>query len=369
MKSYRILVAVHSLCAGGTERVVSTLIQQFSAKSGLEIHCVLYGRHPEIFYHVPSDVCLHLPAFKFDDYLRPVAIFKSLVFLRSTIRRVRPDVFLSFGERWNNFALIAAFGLPVRSFVADRSEPSKSIGYMHELLRRIFYPRASGVIVQTNKAATLLRRKINRVPIEVIPNPLFRVPTERSLTDNRRVLFVGRLIRTKHVDRLIRIFSETRLPGWSLVIVGGEAQNQALFQGLKDLAEELGLSMHVSLEGNQSDVTSYYLNASIFAFTSSSEGFPNVVAEALGHGLPVIAYDCSAGPSDLIESGFNGFLIDTFDDTRFVEKLSELMKDDELRKKMATRAALSVSHLEPSSIANRFLNFIALSQNDQLKAS
>jgi glycosyltransferase involved in cell wall biosynthesis len=64
----------------------------------------------------------------------------------------------------------------------------------------------------------------------------------------------------------------------------------------------------VFLEGEQKEIDPWYHRAKLFAFTSSSEGYPNVVGEALSAGLPVVAYDCIAGPSDMIDDGKTGIL-------------------------------------------------------------
>ena len=50
-------------------------------------------------------------------------------------------------------------------------------------------------------------------------------------------------------------------------------------------------------------------------------------------GLPVVAYDCIAGPSDMVIDGENGFLIPLFDQSSFKQRLSQLIKDESLRNK------------------------------------
>ena len=87
---------------------------------------------------------------------------------------------------------------------------------------------------------------------------------------------------------------------------------------------------HIKLVGEQKDVEFYYKLADIFVFTSSVEGFPNVLGEALSSGLPVVSYDCIAGPADMITNGENGFLIPVFDDEQFSQKLLYLMESQEL---------------------------------------
>ncbi len=357
----KVLIGVHSLCAGGTERVVSTLLRSFQEKGGLEVHCVLYGRKPTCFYPVPDGVTVHRPAFEFDAYPRIVSTVKTVAHIRGVVSRVKPDAFLNFGERWNNLALLSVRGLPYKIFVADRSNPAKGLGFVHDQLRRSLYARASGVIVQTREAAKRMERILPAGrPVNIIHNPLFTVAESNSTQRRREILFVGRLIPSKHVDRLIRIFAQARVPGWHLTVVGGDAQGYSELEKLRALVQALDLEEWVYLEGTQADVVRYYRRAAIFAFSSSSEGFPNALAEALAFGLPSVAYDCSAGPADLIIDGKNGYLVPLFDDERFARRLRGLMTNDHARARMSVLAAESVVHLDPSRIAREVLDACGL---------
>ena len=109
---------------------------------------------------------------------------------------------------------------------------------------------------------------------------------------------VGRLIKTKHQDNLIKIFASINKKDWKLVIVGYDHLKQMNMEPLKKLALDHGLADRVVFAGKQSDVEKYYLSSKIFAFTSSSEGFPNAIGEAMAAGLPVVAYNCVAGPAE-----------------------------------------------------------------------
>ena len=114
----------------------------------------------------------------------------------------------------------------------------------------------------------------------------------------------------------------------------------------------------VIMAGKRSDVEKYYLQSKIFAFTSSSEGFPNVIGEAMSTGLPVVAYDCVAGPSEMIIDSENGYLIPLFDDEKFSEKLQLLMNNESLRNKMGERAKASIQRFSKDKISPQFLDFI-----------
>lgn len=68
-------------------------------------------------------------------------------------------------------------------------------------------------------------------------------------------------------------------------------------------------------------------------------------------GLPVVSYDCVAGPSDMIEDGRNGFLIPVFDDELMKEKLLYLMDNDSERNSMGNYAKESIKN----STAKRYV--------------
>jgi glycosyltransferase involved in cell wall biosynthesis len=103
---------------------------------------------------------------------------------------------------------------------------------------------------------------------------------------------------------------------------------------LQFLIQDLGLSETVSLKEPVQDIENQYLNSSIIAMTSRYEGLPMALLEGQSAGLPLISYACKCGPKDIIDEGFNGFLIDEGDKEKFAEKLLELIEDDQLRKEM-----------------------------------
>ena len=68
--------------------------------------------------------------------------------------------------------------------------------------------------------------------------------------------------------------------------------------------------------------------------TSRYEPFGMVLPEAMSCGLPVIAFDCPYGPSDIITDGVDGFLVKGRDMKAFADKVCILIENEELRRKM-----------------------------------
>jgi GalNAc-alpha-(1->4)-GalNAc-alpha-(1->3)-diNAcBac-PP-undecaprenol alpha-1,4-N-acetyl-D-galactosaminyltransferase len=151
-KNITICLVIPSLQAGGMERVMSELAGYFDARENIETHLILYGITREIFYPVPESIIVHKPSFRFNNRWRLFYTFKTLFFLRKTIKRINPKSILSFGEYWNNFLLLSIIGLKYPAFVSDRSQPDKSLGWFHDKFRHWLYPNACGLIFQTEKA-------------------------------------------------------------------------------------------------------------------------------------------------------------------------------------------------------------------------
>lgn len=341
---------------------MSELADYFSRKENVELHLVLYGKGREIFYELPENLTIHEPGWTFDNSKRTWHSLRTLLFLRKKIKKIRPGAILSFGEYWNSFVLIALFGLKFPVYISDRCSPAKFLGRIHEFLRQTLYPHAAGIIAQTSKAKSVyLEKKLNHT-IRVIGNPVRDISQNSSPPDvidkENIVLTVGRLIDTKHHDRLIQIFKTLNKSNWQLIIVGGDAIKQKGMLKLKLLISDLNLENQVFLAGTVKKVDEYYHKSKIFAFTSSSEGFPNVIGEAMSAGLPVITYNCVAGPADMVKDGENGYLVDLFDDKTFEDRLRKLMNDEDLRERMGEKSRELIQKFNVDAIGEEYYRFI-----------
>lgn len=337
---------------------MAELARHFCEKIDIEAHLLLYGRNPEIFYRVPENLIVHKPHADFNRKLRILATFGRLRFIRQEIVKISPNTVLSFGEIWNSFVLLALSGLNYPVYISDRCRPDKHLGFIHEILRKWLYPKAKGIIVQTSKAKEIYQSLFQFPSIKVIGNPIREITVRPEIQKENIVLTVGRLIPSKNHARLIESFVKLNKPAWKLVIVGGNALKMDLKGELQLLINKLGAGENVILTGNLKDVDNYFLKSKIFVLTSDSEGFPNVLGEAMSAGLPVVAFDCVAGPSEMINNGIDGFLLPVFDFNSLEEKVLTLMDDKDLREQMGREAMSSIKRFSINHIGEMYYSFI-----------
>ena len=358
MEKKKLCLVIPTLQAGGMERVMSELAWYFSGKNQLETHMVLYGRNPEVFYKIPGNIMIHKPLSGFNNNLRFISTLGRLWYLRKKVKEINPATVLSFGEFWNSFVMIALMGLSYPVYISDRCSPERYYSRVHRVLRRFLYPRAAGIIAQTSKAKEIYAARFRHDNIKVIGNPIREIKDDKESSKEDVVLMVGRLIKSKHQDELIELFLKINIPGWKLVLVGYDHLQQNNSERLLEIIRKNNAQDKVLLEGKQSDVDRYYRKSRIFAFTSSSEGFPNAIGEAMSAGLPVVAFDCIAGPSEMITDQKNGFLVPVFDFEHFRTKLEILMKDRGLQKKMGDQAKKDISKFYIHHIGEEFYSFL-----------
>lgn len=345
-----------SMRYGGRERVLSILTNYFSKKDGIRVNLIIYGKNRDICFGIEPEVQIHKPSWEFNEKLGFLYTIRTLFYLRRAVKKCDTDIMVSFEEIWNRFALLATVGMKIRKVISNRNSPIRNYGKFDAFLAKILYPQADLLIAQTQVAKEIYERKYKLKKCIVIGNPIKKLESETLQSTHREniIITVGRLMSGKNHDRLIRIFAKTQHKGWKFFIVGGDFAKQNNMNRLKNLCGELGVSDDVVFTGAQPDVYKYLLRSKIFVFASGKEGFPNVIGEALAAGLPVISYDCVAGPSEMIEDNRNGYLVPMHDDSLFKNRLELLMSNEKLRRQMSKEAVNSISRFDIDKICDLF---------------
>lgn len=185
-----------------------------------------------------------------------------------------------------------------------------------------------------------------------IPNATFLRPTSYSDCTNKRVLIIARLVQGKGIASILKNWIEVQKkhPDWELYIVGDGPEKEKLEQE----KTEYGLqtvhicpyTLHLATE---------YLKSSFFLLPSVSEGWPLVVVESMSYGVPVIAYDCPCGPSEIIQNGEDGFVTKYQDPQKMIDKVNYLIEHPDVRIEMGKRARVNIQRFSIDDIMGRWI--------------
>jgi len=358
----RIVVVIPHLGLGGAERVCALLCNCW-AERGHSVSAITFeapGTKP--FFGLDKRVRQHQTDALNSKSSLPARIAvnaRRLWRLRSTLQALRPDVVVAFMTEASVVTVLGALGLGIPIIVTERNQPDRpGLGMFRRLARRLSYPWASAIIVQTNEIARWAKQRF-RLPVYVLPNPV-KLSLCKDLAPGRNerlVIGAGRLVHQKGFDLLIESFARVAEahPNWRLVIYGEGPERTRL----KGQIERHSLSDRISLAGLFTDVEAALSQADLFVLASRFEGYPNVVIEALSLGCPVIATNCPGATAEILDEGRHGLLIPPENVDALTEALNRMMSDETLRAHYAASGEGAIAHLEVAKIGHQWLEFFS----------
>lgn len=253
--------------------------------------------------------------------------FRRLRRLPVAISKTSPDVTMAIMDTSIIWTFFSRFRTKVPLIMVFQVTPSKPIirSFFRPLMK-ILYQKADAAVLLTHTMEEVFKKLEIELPEQVfiIPNPVSKSSIFDGEVKREDVIMgVGRLRDQKQFNVLIKIFHQLQPTNWQLWIVG-EGENR---KSLEDLIQQYNLGGKVLLLGGQTNVSQYYARAKVFALSSSHEGFPLVLCEAMSNGCACISFDCETGPSDIIQHKVDGVLIEDQNVDSFVEELRGLIAD------------------------------------------
>jgi glycosyltransferase involved in cell wall biosynthesis len=227
--------------------------------------------------------------------------------------------------------------------------------YNDALLARFVeaYPRLDLLTTLTERDAAAYRQLLgDRPPVECFPNAAPDVGGRRASLDDKMVIAAGRLTRQKAFGRLVDAWAQLapRHPDWQLRIYGEGPKRRSLRRRIR----RRNVRDSARIEHFTDRLHDEFARSSLYAMTSRREGFPMVLLEAMGVGLPVVSVDCYTGPRDIVTDGVDGRIVAEHDEQALVEAMSELMTDDAKRKAFGAAALEAAARYDQARIAARW---------------
>ena len=195
---------------------------------------------------------------------------------------------------------------------------------------------ASCVMAIDEKTRSAIQEYLPEANVCCVPNPFDVTKMQgfmQSVENRDEIVYLGWVVKTKGIEELLSAWNgvSKNNPTWQLRLIG--PYNEEYYQALKNQYS----FERVIFEGEQSHDNAMKMlsKASVFILPSYTEGFPNVVLEAMALGKPIIATDVGAIPDMLKDCGV---VIPAKNAQAIEEALNSLLKNEELRKELGEKA-------------------------------
>ena len=257
------------------------------------------------------------------------------------LARARPDCVVSWEygpATMRALAWTRRHGVPLVIFSELIPWSDTGLSGLQLRVHRALAPRAAGFIVASSQGVERLRRlgvdpARAEVALQNADLEHIRPAAPAAGGGPVRVLSVGRLVPAKNIDGLIRAFAEAGFED-------GEAELEVRGIGplageLAALADRLGVPVGFPGAATPRELGDVYASAHVLALVSSYEPFGVTLREGAAAGLPLIASERAGATGDVAVDGENALVVDPDDRVGVVEALRRIVREPELRERLA----------------------------------
>ncbi len=354
---------------GGGGNAHQFLLQQYATQPDLQVDVVTSGLNSGVIREdFASQIWLHKVGVRKKElhFWRKSEVLSWLLRARRVydgLLKQHPydlaHAFFAFPSAWLCYRRVQQLPYLISLRGSDVPGYNERLGLDYRLLSGLFrriWAGAAGVVANSSGLRDLASAFMPALALKVIPNGVdtkrFFPASDPPSTVRTRLLTVGRLIRRKRTDLLIRMLKQLQDSGVaiSLTIAGAGPERGRL----QDLAGHLGCDSAIDFQGNvpAEKIAALYRNHDIFVMCSEHEGMSNAMLEALASGLPVVTTACE-GAAELV-SGC-GKIVATAQPEALAAALRPLLDDPQQYRALARAARRRSEELTWAAVAQAYL--------------
>ncbi|MEY0220232.1 glycosyltransferase family 4 protein [Providencia rettgeri] len=292
---------------GGTERVCSTIANNLPPDK-FTVHILSFRSDNTPQFELNKNIFVHSLSKKTN-----IKILTNLITplkLRQFLINKKIDILINVESMLTIYSCPAVIGLNINNICWEHFNYKINLNRkLRDLSRKLASRYCDYIVTLTEQDKELWLANLNcKAQVITIPNPITVSPPLPNLNIEKKklCLAIGRFTYQKGFDLLLRAWKivVTSKPDWKLRIVGDGKEKE----NLKKLCVDLKLEDYVEFIPNTPQIALHYLESSFFIMSSRFEGLPLVLIEAQAYSLPIISFDCTTGPRDIIIQNETGWL-------------------------------------------------------------
>jgi len=341
---------INSLSSGGAEKVLSVTVTEL-IKQNYQVEVIFLEKNE--FYTLPEEVKKnYLSEFNGSEsgikkllYI-PILAWRLKKYVKNNnIKLIQSHIFRA--NYVNVLAKLFGAKHKVEVVTAGRVSRYKELGLNGKLnlwLIKNLYAKADVIISKAQGMQEDMQKLFAFKNKQIVINNPYDIRYIEQLSnekvddfifhkDKKYLVSVGRLISLKRNHELIEIL--IHLADNVEIIFLGDGDEK---DNLIELSKKLNVENRVHFLGQVKNPYKYISKADIFVSCSESEGFPNVLVEAMICQIPVISSDCMSGPREILGDDEYGLLFDVGDKDKLKQHIEYILSHEDFRVDLTKKA-------------------------------
>ena len=319
----RILLIIERLGSGGAERQICGLASLLT-KTGYPCRLITYVENQFYEPYLRDNGVDY--EFIPELYKKSTRVFKLIKY----VKKYKPDVIISYLPSVNMTMCLVKPFVNSKLIVSERNN-NTSITNKDRILFNL-YRFADAVVPNSNSQGAFIHNNFSFLSSKVHPIINFVdlnrfSPNEQTKDlDKLIIVTVARYTEQKNVLKFLQVVRKVKDAGLNVQFVwyGDKEHDQQYYRLVEDEYNRLEIADYILLKDSCRDIQDEYHKSDVLMLPSLYEGYPNVIAEAMASGLPILCSDRYENPY-IVEDAVNGFLFNPESVDSMFESINKML--------------------------------------------